>query len=229
MGILKKFFGDVFQEPPRRVAPRPMRQVSEAELEAHLSRDLYGQFRLTDAVRPSYDLTIVPRQGYRHDVFRDDDDRMSVPVIMAAADRDVLVDLFFDLLEPLGNEIDVVLETSHQGSHGGHTDLYREAIDMPVLKSTLLDFEDLLLNDGCTGVAVLNPARKLEVQFDEHKLLVVYGDELRDFEDVFVAHDVYCDEELQFITEAEHVHSSREGYWRRFQELRTHLGVEGAY
>lgn len=229
MGILKKFFGDVFHEPQRTLAPRPMRQVSEAELEAHLSRDVYGEFRLTDAVRPSYDLSIVPRQGYRHDVFRDDNDQMSVPVIMASADRDVLLDLFFDLLEPLGGEIDVVLETSHQGSGGGHTDLYREAIDMPVLKSTLLDFEDILLNDGCTGVAVLNPARKLEVQFDEHKLLVVYGDDLAEFEKVFAEFGVDCDEELRFITEAEHVHSSREGYWRRFQELRTSLGVDGSY
>ena len=28
---------------------------------------------------------------------------------------------------------------------------------MPVLKSILWDFEDLLMNDGCTGIAVLNP------------------------------------------------------------------------
>ena len=58
-------------------------------------------------------------------------------------------------------------------------DLYREHIDMPVLKSTLYDFEDLLVNDGCTGIAVLNPGLPQEVQFDEHKLLIVYGSNWR--------------------------------------------------
>ena len=60
----------------------------------------------------------------------------------------------------------------------GHVDLYREHIDLPVLKSILYDFEELLLNDGCTGIAVLNPHMPLEVQFDEHKLLIAYGHDL---------------------------------------------------
>jgi hypothetical protein len=35
----------------------------------------YGRFMLTDAIRPSYDLKIVPRQGYRHDFYVDEDTR----------------------------------------------------------------------------------------------------------------------------------------------------------
>ena len=42
-----------------------------------------------------------------------------------------------ELLDPLGSVVDVVLETSHSGDRSGHTDLYREHIDMPVLKSIL--------------------------------------------------------------------------------------------
>ena len=61
------------------------------------------------------------------------------------------------LIEQLGDVVDVVLETSHGHQSHGHTDLYREYIDMPILQSTLWDFEDLLTNDGCTGIAVLNP------------------------------------------------------------------------
>ena len=70
-------------------------------------------------------------------------------------------------------------------------DLYREHIDVPVLKSILLDFEDLLLNDGCTGIAVINPAKRQEVQLDEHKLLIVYGDPLAEFEQTLITSDVY--------------------------------------
>ncbi len=75
-----------------------------------------------------------------------------------------------------------MLETSHDRDSRGHVDLYREHIDLPVLKSTLYDYEDLLLNDGCTGIAVLNPHVPLEVQFDEHKLLIAYGQDLGGFE-----------------------------------------------
>ena len=146
-------------------------RLSEEELEAHLGVQRYGRFTLTDAIRPSYDLKIVPRQGYRHDFYVDEESKTKVPVLMAAASRENLFDIFLELIEPLGNEVDVVLETSHNREAAGHTDLYREHIDLPVFKSMLWDYEDLLMNDGCTGIAVLNPAIPQEVQFDEHKLL----------------------------------------------------------
>jgi hypothetical protein len=131
-----------------------------------------------------------------------------------------------ELLEPLGPEVDVVLETSHNRTQRGHVDLYREHIDMPVLKSTLYDYEDLMLNDGCTGIAVLNPGIPLEVQFDEHKLLIVYGEDLTPFEDIFQCRDVNCHDKMKFITEAEHVHSSSGKYFQQFEELRMRLGMD---
>jgi len=129
----------------------------------------------------------------------------------------------------LGGVVDVVLETSHSQGRRGHNDLYREHIDMPVLKSILYDFEDLLTHDGCTGLAVLNPGVPLEVQFDEHKLLIVYGDELAPFEDVLRMHNIRRDEQMKFITEAEHVHSSNDQYVRLFDELKTQLGMDAGY
>src|SRR5258708_25235503 len=104
---------------------------------------------------------------------------------MGAASSERLFDMFLEILDPLGPEVDVVLETSHNRESRGHVDLYREHIDMPVLKSILWDFEELLVNDGCTGIAVLNPGVPQEVQFDEHKLLIVYGEQLAAFEDAF--------------------------------------------
>ena len=159
--------------------PSSFEQLSEEELEAHLGVVRYGDFVLTDAVRPSYDLQVVPSQGFRHDFYVDEATKTSVPVLMAAASSEKLFEMFMDLLDPLGDEVDVVLETSHNRDSRGHVDLYREHIDLPVLKSMLCDYEDLLLNDGCTGIAVLNPHVPQEVQFDEHKLLIVYGQDLQ--------------------------------------------------
>jgi hypothetical protein len=134
-----------------------------------------------------------------------------------------------ELLDPLGCEVDVVLETSHHRDAGGHVDLYREQIDAPVLKSILWEFEDLLVNDGCTGIAVLNPAIPQEVQFDEHKLLIVYGNPLENFEEILHSRSLHRDDSLKFITEAEHVHSSSDGYFDQFEQLKTRLGIDGGY
>jgi len=229
MGFIKKFFRNVFREGSMPVGTSSFERLDEEELEAHLGVARYGNFTLTDAVRPSYDLQVVPTQGFRHDAYRDEQSRTNVPVLMAAVSAERLFETFMDLLDPLGGVIDVVLETSHSGDEQGHTDLYREHIDAPVLKSVLWEFEDLLVNDGCTGIAVLNPGIPQEIQFDEHKLLIVYGERLEEFEGIYREHQVRCDDKLRFITEAEHVHSSSDRYAQQFDELKTHLGMDGSY
>ena len=145
MGFLKNFFENVFQEDAAQVtSTSSFEHLSTEELEAHLGVKRYGAFTLTEAIRPSYDLKVVPCQGYRHDAYHDQESNTRLPVIMASASHETLFELFVELLEPLGNVVDVVLETSHAREGNGHVDLYREHMDMPVLLSTLWDFEDLL-------------------------------------------------------------------------------------
>ena len=229
MGFLKSFFTNVFDEEQATVVRQrsSFEELTNDELEAHLGVSQYGEFELTDAVRPSYSLDVVPRSGFRHDVYRDEESRSDVPVIMAAATKDRLLETFMDLLEPLGPVVDVVLETSHGHSSGGHTDLYREHIDMPILQSILWEYEELLTNDGCTGIAVLNPRVPQEVQLDEHKLLIIYGNDLSAYENTLIDHHVDCDEQIRFITEAEHVHSTTDSFIEQFEVLKMRLGMDG--
>ena len=229
MGFLKKFFRNVFRDGSMPVGTSSFEHLSEEELEAHLGVYRYGNFTLTEAVRPSYDLQVVPRQGFRHDCYRDEENKASVPVLMGAATKEQLFEVFMDLIDPLGNVVDVVLETSHNRDQQGHEDLYREHIDMPVLKSILWEYEEMLLNDGCTGIAVVDPALPQEVQFDEHKMLIVYGDPLDNFESVLASRDVWPHRDMKFITEAEHVHSSTERFSKLFGALRVDLGMDGSY
>jgi hypothetical protein len=229
MGFLKKFFRNVLRDGAAPTGTSSFARLSEEELETHLAVSRYGNFQLTDAIRPSYDLQVVPAQGYRHDSYRDEENRTTVPVLMGSASQERLFDLFLDLLDPLGSVVDVVLETSHNRSRQGHQDLYREHIDMPVLKSILYDYETLLMNDGCTGIAVLNPGIPHEVQFDEHKLLIVYGEDLGEYQQCFERWDMPRDERMRFITEAEHVHSSSDTFIQQFDELKMRLGMDGDY
>jgi hypothetical protein len=229
MGFLKQFFRDVFHEESPARSSSSFDQLTEEELEAHLGVARYGDFVLSDAIRPSYNLDVVPSAGFRHDTYRDEQSRANVPVLMAAVSKERIMETFIALIEPLGEEVDVVLETSHGQKGRGHTDLYREQIDMPILQSTLWSFEDLLVNDGCTGIAVLNPGKPQEIQLDEHKLLIVYGQDLRPYENALVDCCVPCREDMKFITEAEHVHSSTERYAEEFEELKLQLGMDGGY
>lgn len=229
MGFLKKIFRNVFRDGMPAHTTSSFERLTDEELEAHLGVSRYGDFMLTGAVRPSYDLQVIPCQGYRHDVYRDEENKTNVPVLMGAASKEQIFETFMDILDPLGFEVDVVLETSHNRQNQGHVDLYREHIDLPVLKSILYDFEDLLINDGCTGIAVLNPSIPQEVQFDEHKLLIVYGQELSEYERIFQSRRVRCNDQMKFITEAEHVHSSNESYYAEFERLKHRLSIDSGY
>ena len=226
MGFLKRVIKNKFRDGFQSQSHSSFDDISESQLEEHLAVARYGSFLLTDAVRPSYNLEVVPSTGCRREVYRDPETSIEVPVLMAAQTSETLFDLFIDLLDPLGEEVDVVLETSHETEAGAHQDLYREHIDLPILKSTLYDYEDLLTNDGCTGIAVLNPRIPMEVQFDEHKLLIMYGHDLEPFEEILENHGVSFSDTIRFITEGEHVHSSTEDYARRLEELKYRFGIE---
>jgi hypothetical protein len=167
----------------------------------------------------------VPRQGYRVETYRDTKANFQVPVLAAAVSRENLFDAFLALLEPLGDLVDVVLETSHETTGNQHLDLFREAIDLPILKSHCCDFEDLLMNDGCTGIAVLSGDGPMEVQFDEHKLLVVYAGNLRPFEILLEELGVHRDDRLKLITEGEHMHSTDPDYRQQFEQMCYRMGV----
>ncbi|MFV0444642.1 MAG: hypothetical protein ACK5Q5_13815 [Planctomycetaceae bacterium] len=226
MGFLQRMIKSTYRDETAQRSRSSFANLSEQQLEEHLAIARYGSFLLTDAVRPSFNLDVVPSAGFRRDSYKDPDTGVTVPVLMAAASRERLFELFIDLLDPLGEVVDVVLETSHDTSSNGHRDLTREQIDLPILKSTLYDYEDLLLDDGCTGIAVLNPRIPLEVQFDEHKLLVMYGRDLEPFEEVLGDYRLRHSDTIRFITEGEHVHSSTEEMAERFEEMACRLSVE---
>ncbi len=192
---------------------------------AHLQKDCYGDFWLTDAIRPSVKRQIEPRQGYRVEIYHDARAGLKVPVLAAAISRERLFDLFLDLLDPLGEVVDLVLETSHDNDGSSHRDLYREGIDLPVLKSYLCDFEELLLHDGCTGIAVLSTTGPMEVQFDEHKLLVVYAHDLKPFEKLLQEGGIARNDRLKLITEGEHLHSTDASHREEFEQMCYRLGV----
>ncbi|MGA1619839.1 MAG: hypothetical protein ACO37F_15170, partial [Pirellulales bacterium] len=118
-----------------------------------------------------------------------------------------------------------VIESSHNHS-SEQTAFSREGIERVLLESLLWDFEDLLLNDGCTGIAVLHPESPLEVQLDEHKLLVTYSPDRATFEWVLRRQGLARNDGLQVISQGDHMHTSSGRYSRRFEQLVQRLHAE---
>jgi hypothetical protein len=195
-----------------------------AALDAHLARSRYGRFTLTDAVRPGWQLEVVPQAGYRHDAFVDPATGSRLPALVAAVSSEELFETFLDLLAPLGDTCDVVLESTHE-EEVGRREFTREGIERLVLESVLWEFDDLLLNDGCTAVAVMHPELSLEVQLDEHKLLVTYAQARLPFERVLRDRGLRRDDGLRVISQGEHMHTSNGRHARRFAELVSRLGA----
>jgi hypothetical protein len=251
-GLTKRglYFEGTLLPQPTQFSPQVGERVNEKTLAVHLKVDRYGDFRLTAAIRPSPALSVVPRQGYRIESYRDAKSGMRVPVLAASVSREGLFEAFLSLLDPLGPVVDVVLETSHEEKTRRQGDretsrqkdsaslslspclpvsspasYCRSRIDLPVLESYFCDFEELLLNDGCTGVAVIGTTGPMEVQFDEHKLLIVYAHDLKPFERIVRQVGLARDDGMKLITEGEHIHTTDARYTAAFDQLCYRLGI----
>jgi hypothetical protein len=199
--------------------------VNSRQSDAHLLIERYGDFLLTGAVRPGPGVPVVPREAFRPAVYRDRKHGFVIPLMTASISRERLFDVFLALLEPLGESVDVVLETSHKSRDGKHRDLRRRGIDRPILASYCCEFEELLVNDGCTGVAVMSPDEPAEVQFDEHKVLTVYAHNLKPFRRVFKSFGIPRDDDMKLISEGEHLHSTDPHHYPDFKRFCQRLGI----
>ena len=216
----------------RRRSPAPEGAIARPDrqsLEAHLARRRYGRFTLTEAVRPSWQLDVVPQAGYRFDAYTDPRTGSRLPALIASVSSEHLFETFLQLLEPLGDTCDIVLETSHESKAADdahRVEIHREGIERLVLESVLWDFEDLLLNDGCTGIAIMHPEHPLEVQLDEHKLLVVYAPNRTPFEHILAEQGIDRNDRMRFISQGEHLHTSHTRFARLFDKMAGSLGAD---
>lgn len=199
--------------------------MTDDRLSDHLKIARYGNFTLTDAIRPALNVPILPEEGYRVELFRDRRAKLKLPMLSAAVSAERLFDAFLGLIREVGEVVHVVLESSHSSGDDQRRDFRRDEIDQPVLASHFCDFEELLINDGCTGVAIMAESLPIEVQFDEHKLFHVYAPDLKPFRRVLRKLGVPRRQVLPLISEAEHLHHTTEQYAKDFRSLCLRVGV----
>ncbi len=175
----------------------------------------YGDFCLSDGVR-TFDLH--PKQGFKH--YKDN--RFSA--VIASVSKEILLEIFYEMLEVLEDDIYVVLQSGHDKFSEDIHECWREGINKSVLKSILIDYENLILNDGLFGISIFDENR-YEIQFDDHKALIGYGC-IEKFDQIFEMYGLVCDENLELIQESTHVHLSGGKFYSKFLELKVELGIE---
>ena len=104
MSFIQRFLERVLRTNPSRMPRTSFDDLSQDQLDAHLRVGRYGDFALTDAVRPSFGLEVIPREGYRRDVYCDPETGNKMPVLAASVSAERLFDVLMDLLDPLGED-----------------------------------------------------------------------------------------------------------------------------
>src|SRR3989344_1555052 len=199
--------------------------LTEEEISTHCRTKKYGDFTLTGAVAPSYDLVIVPENGFRQKPTVCCCCGCTIPFITISASKEILFDLFLDLVSALNSVVDVViiLYENHNKKSCGRR---RDDIDIATLLSILQEFEENLLGDGCLEVAVAREIPPVEIQLDDHKLIQIWHyQHIPNFIELMTKYGLKEKPEMYFITEAEHVHSSSEDSEKKFYELASRLSA----
>lgn len=167
-------------------------------------------------------------EGYRKSTFKDNLTGQEIPSLVISVSKEKVFDLFLELVDVLGESLDVILESSHESGKSKHLDHHREGIDRPILESYLREYEETLSQDGCSGVAVMAQGKPMEVQFDEHKVIVVYAQKMGAFEKVLRWNGVPRKDDLILVNEVEHCHSTSEQFENDFYQLVNILGCSEA-
>lgn len=177
------------------------------------------------AVQPAAGVQFQAESGYRPERYKPIKGLPGVPTLAIAADRNIVFPLFTALLEPLGGTVDLILESSHFRENGKHRDYKRRGLGVGAVCCYLNEFDDMLADDGCTGVAVMSGTRPAEVQFDEHKSIVVYAADRRPFREVLHRFGLARHDELVLISEVKHIHRTTYEFADMFRDLARRFGM----
>ena len=168
------------------------------------------------------------RGASRIDTYRDAKSKLRGPrPARLPSRRERCFEIFLDLLDPLGEVVDEVLETSHDSTTGNqHRDLFREAMDSAAIAATSRNCSSMT----AAPASLDGPPSPRWKSSSTNKLLVIYAAMLTILGPRPARYRVVRDDEApKLITEGEHLHSTDERYRREFDQLCYRLGVGAAF
>lgn len=197
--------------------------ISEEQFESSCQDSRYGDFILTDAIRP---LTILPITGYKfsYAIGTEADTEEVVPLMCAAASAEKVFRVFMECVD-LSEDI-VSLNAGFCDMDNVFHSYVREDMLLSELKPMLSYFRKMLTHDGFVTIAVVSND-DYGISLDDHKIIRIYGETVfEQYEDVMNRHDIFENRSMQFIDDGEHLHSSAVGELERLDEFLGATGLE---
>lgn len=191
--------------------------MSDHEIDAHVAIAKYGDFVFSDGVRPAPGF--VAQEGYKIQLF---DGR---PALFAALSQEKIFDSFRTMLDVLDDEVMIFVRDSHEEEEGQ----WRYHIDKSVMESVLIDFENLIVNNGFLSIAISDPDESSQLQLDEHKLICFYtkkASKLQKAETVMQSMGISRYDGLRTVIDGEHIHGTVTELQEEVDKLKQAIGIE---
>lgn len=175
------------------------RKITNEMIQEAMNNRSFGDFTLSPAVVFFKDGDMIPSEGYKVEKRVMPGGHVQSRMVVSASAEKVL-DVFDEFVSLLGENCSVVVE-DFRAENGDHVDHFAYYKDTFVVRSILLDFEDLLTNDGFVGLAVWSEAAQAEVQLNRHKIIQIFAKDTSRFEQVLAEFDIEENPELRFFFE----------------------------
>jgi len=198
--------------------PLTRSQYSPNEILEHYCRkSIFGEFRFSPALRPDILKPMVPREGFIVAAPGPEADEQDL-CVQCAVDSDRLLDVFFSLVGLLPEDISMVSEELAEG--GKPQSFQNDRVEKVVAVSRMLDFEDVLLGDGFSGVGFFSDETDEEVFLDEHRLIYIYAQDNGKFLRALREFGLRELRRAAFISEHAHMHFRAARLAERHAELK---------
>ena len=222
--VIRNFFAS-FKQQDQNVTQKKDRKVTNEMLQEAMNNRKFGEFTLAPAVVFFKDGDVVPSKGYKIDKLPTSNGITPPFRLLISASAEDLLDIFDDFIALLGESCSVVVEDfkTKTGDHVDYFAFYKETF---VVRSILLDFEDLLLNDGFVGLAIWNEMTQAEVQLTMHKILQVYAKNIVPFQQALTGYGIPENPDLRFFFEDFYMLVSTQAGDSAIEELKDRLCVD---
>lgn len=142
--------------------------------------------------------------------------------LTVATTAEKLLELLLEALAFMGDDIKIVIQSTREHCMRGFETAFPDPV---MIESAFRTYDDVLLGDAYTGVAIVDEIAPAEIRLDEHKTLVVHN--APRFERFLRAQQIPTRETMPFVADVTHDHLADPELDERFDTLLTDIGADG--
>ena len=195
---------------------------SEGYKNALLNR-VTGTLPLADFLADSDEQLQSPKYGYSSQLVVTEAGYLS-DIIGVCVPPDSISNVYLELITALDSTVNVVL-VERSLSIGQYVQHLAYNKDLPVVRSVLLDYEELLVQEGNVGIIVYDNNAG-EVHLTYHKDILVYAEDADPYKKILEGCGMKENEDLVYVQEVPHVHISSEKSHDVMEALKSQIGID---